>query len=103
MEPSQVRITGPTLKVLGALMSGGRRELAGADIGRETKVSSGTLYPILARLERAGWVKGRWEAQSAGELGRPRRRLYQVTALGVRSYESIARELLPAAARIAWA
>lgn len=42
----------------------------------------GTLYRALHRLERAGLIEGFWEdpAEAAKE-GRPRRRLYRVTAL----------------------
>ena len=50
MSVGEPRITGPTLKVLGALLPG-RIELSGAEISRVTKLASGTLYPILYRLE----------------------------------------------------
>ena len=39
----------------------------------------GSIYPALHRLERAGFLKGRWE-QGAG----PRRRVYRVTPKGER-------------------
>jgi len=87
------RITGPTLKVLGAIISSGHLELAGADVGRETKLRSGTLYPILYRLERAGWLSSRWETEEPEHLGRPRRRLYQVTATGARKAQAAMSEI----------
>ena len=34
----------------------------GAEITNATKIGSGTLYPMLARLESAGWLTGEWEA-----------------------------------------
>jgi DNA-binding PadR family transcriptional regulator len=41
----------------------------------------GTLYRALHRLDRAGLVDSFWEApESAEREGRPRRRLYRVTA-----------------------
>jgi len=43
---------------------------------------SGTLYPILDRLEKAGWLEGYWEEESAPDLGRPRRKLYSLTPSG---------------------
>ena len=46
------------------------------------------FYPILFRLERAGWLESRWEDGDPKALGRPRRRLYQVTALGARKRQS---------------
>ena len=43
----------------------------------------GTLYKALDRMERAGLLDSRWEDPLvAAEQGRPRRRLYRVTAAG---------------------
>ena len=39
-----------------------------------------SLYPLLYRLERKGWVEGRW-VEKAGER---RRRFYRLTTLGRR-------------------
>jgi PadR family transcriptional regulator PadR len=46
----------------------------------------GTLYKALDRLEKAGLLTSQWEdALLAADAGRPRRRLYTVTALGERA------------------
>jgi PadR family transcriptional regulator, regulatory protein PadR len=47
------------------------------------RLKEGTLYPVLYRLERDGYVKARWESEeeAAGRRG-PRRRLYQLTSKG---------------------
>ena len=103
MPAGEPRITGPTLKVLGALLSSGPVELSGAEISRATKLSSGTLYPILFRLERAGWLESRWETDDPRVLGRPRRRFYQVTGLGARNARAAVKELEPAFGRVSWA
>jgi len=93
----------PTLKVLSVLLSQGRDELSGAEIGRTTKLASGTLYPILFRLEKAGWLNSRWETENARELGRPRRRFYQITPLGARNTKAAFKDLEPTFGRAAWA
>ena len=100
---AEPRITGPTLKVLGALLSSGSAELSGAEISRATKLASGTLYPILFRLERAGWLESRWEDDDPKVLGRPRRRFYHATALGARNARAAVKDLEPAFGRVAWA
>ena len=82
----------PTLKVLWALVNAGA-ERAGSQIVQETGLSSGTLYPILIRLEEAGWLESRWEGTAPQELRRPRRRLYLATELGRGSYMAAMREL----------
>jgi len=96
------RITGPTLKVLAALLSSPRDELSGAEIGRAAKLASGTLYPILLRLEGAGWLTSRWEREAPNELGRPRRRFYRVTALGAKKAKAAVKDLQPAFGRLSW-
>ena len=50
---------------------------------------SGTLYPILMRLEERGWLETQWEnlqetpeASAEGRGGRPPRHMYRLTAGG---------------------
>lgn len=47
------------------------------------RLKEGTLYPVLYRLEKDGYIKARWETetQAAGRRG-PRRRLYRLTRKG---------------------
>jgi PadR family transcriptional regulator PadR len=103
MASDEPRITGPTLKVLGTLLSSPRDELSGAEIGRVAKLASGTLYPILLRLEGAGWLQSRWEREDPSELGRPRKRLYRVTAMGAKKARAAVKDLQPALGRLSWA
>ena len=86
----KLRMTGPTLKVLEALLQSSNCDLSGADIAKETKLMSGTLYPILHRLERLGWVSAEFEDVDPSEVGRPRRRFYRLKALA----QPVAREEL---------
>jgi DNA-binding PadR family transcriptional regulator len=52
----------------------------GYDLSRETELKSGTLYPILIRLEKSGWLEARWEDEPTA--GKPRRHLYRLTGSG---------------------
>jgi transcriptional regulator len=60
----------------------------GYDIGRQIELRSNgvvqlhvaSLYPLLYRLEKRGWVSGRW-VERAGDR---RRRYYRLTASGRR-------------------
>ncbi len=54
--------------------------LSGSTITQMLGIGSGTVYPLLARLLRAGWLTAKWEKESGA--GRPRKRLYRLTALG---------------------
>jgi DNA-binding PadR family transcriptional regulator len=74
-----------------------RAELAGADIMRAASISSGTLYPILLRLERVGVLSSRWEDTPATDLGRPRRRFYRLTTHGAQFAGDALRDVAPIA------
>jgi PadR family transcriptional regulator, regulatory protein PadR len=87
------RMTTQTLRVLGAFTTAQPDELSGAEIAKLTGLQSGTLYPILARLEQAEWLESKWEVGDPRELGRPRRRLYQITGLGAKNARSAYREV----------
>jgi DNA-binding PadR family transcriptional regulator len=72
-----------TLRVLKAFLGSPGSELSGADVHKDSGVASGTLYPILLRLEAAGWFVSRWESIDPVSAGRPRRRLYRLTPSGI--------------------
>jgi PadR family transcriptional regulator, regulatory protein PadR len=59
------------------------RELASGE--GSSLISHGTLYKALNRMASMGMLESEWEAaQIAENEGRPRRRLYRVTAEGAR-------------------
>jgi DNA-binding PadR family transcriptional regulator len=77
---SRTHLTYPTALVLQALAGGYHY---GFDIMDATGLPSGTVYPILRRLDREGWVKSRWEKEEiAHREQRPSRRYYELTGLG---------------------
>ena len=51
-------------------------------------VTDGTLYPVLYRLERAGFVEVRWETQQRGVP----RKYYRLTEAGRLELEKLTRE-----------
>jgi len=77
----EIRITLQVLRVLDALLEGGDDERYGFELSKITGLKSGTLYPILARLEAAGWLSSGWENPD-DSTGRPRRRYYRLTGVG---------------------
>jgi DNA-binding PadR family transcriptional regulator len=75
-----------SLSAVAVLDAVARRIRHGFDIMDATGLPSGTVYPILGRLERDGYVRSRWEAQTtASREKRPPRRYYEVTADGVKA------------------
>ena len=68
------------LFVLQALSQGHK---FGFDIMDATQLPSGTVYPVLRRLEAGGLVESAWEEDARSrKVGRPRRRYYQLTKTG---------------------
>ena len=91
------RMTIPTQLVLRALLEDPARELYGVEIGAAAGLPSGTVHPILARLEGLRWVQSRWEDIDTRVAGRPARRYYRLTATGVESARAaLARAYRPA-------
>jgi len=66
--------------ILHAVASGSK---FGFDIMASTGLTSGTVYPALDRLEHAGYLRSKWEDETAAHAeGRPARRYYRLTAEG---------------------
>ena len=74
-------MTYQTALVLEALAVGRHH---GFDIMDATDLPSGTVYPILRRIEEEGLVRARWERDGAARREqRPPRRYYELTAAGI--------------------
>lgn len=74
------RVTEATLDVLEALL-GPDDELYGYRIALRAGRKTGVVYPILDRLEAAGWVESEWEREERGRG--PRRRFYRLSPDGL--------------------
>jgi PadR family transcriptional regulator, regulatory protein PadR len=76
------RMTPQTQAVLRALLADPAAEVYGLQLCSLAELPSGTIHPILARLEAAGWLDSRWEEVDPSEQGRPRRRYYRLNPDG---------------------
>ncbi|WP_244989643.1 PadR family transcriptional regulator [Saccharothrix coeruleofusca] len=77
------KMTLPTQLVLGVLLAEPDKEHYGLEVCQAAGLPSGTVHPILARLESCGWVTSQWEEVDPREQGRPRRRYYRMAPDGV--------------------
>ena len=68
-------------KVLSALLDARNDWSHGYELCRLTGVKSGTLYPLLIRLEAKGYLEAKWQQPMQG--GRPPRHAYRLTASGI--------------------
>lgn len=78
MSLRQRRPSAQTLAVLDALSDGAWSY--GLEIARVTGLKSGSLYPILVRLDERGLLESQWQAPE--RANRPPRHAYRLTAAG---------------------
>jgi PadR family transcriptional regulator, regulatory protein PadR len=76
----RLRSSRQTLAILEALLARPGHWHHGYAISCQTSIPSGTLYPILMRLDKLGWLETRWE--DSVPQGRPLRHLYRLTGNG---------------------
>ncbi len=97
MAPPRIRMTTTTRLVLDALLRAGPGEpMWGYRLCEQTGLGSGTVYPILERLETAGHVRAHWETPRPAD--RPPRRFYELTGTG----RELASQALAARNAAAW-
>jgi DNA-binding PadR family transcriptional regulator len=79
-----MKLTGPLERVLRVFLADLSARQYGYELMKAAKLPSGTLYPMLARLEAEGLVTSQWEPQPQDASGRPPRKYYQLTGEGAR-------------------
>ncbi len=90
-------LTYPTAAVLLAIRQGHQY---GFDLMDATGLPDGTVYPLLRRLERRGVLTAAWEDEDTAKAeGRPPRRYYKLTPVGVASLEEVSQRF-PALVRV---
>jgi PadR family transcriptional regulator, regulatory protein PadR len=80
MKPTRPRLSAETLSILDKFLARPADWQYGYELSRETGLKSGTLYPILMRLEKYALLEARWETT---ENGVPPRHTYRLTPGGL--------------------
>jgi DNA-binding PadR family transcriptional regulator len=70
-------------RVLRAFLEDPAAARYGYELMKAAKIQSGTLYPMLARLAEEGMVVSEWEPHQEQAGGRPPRKWYKLTGIGV--------------------
>jgi DNA-binding PadR family transcriptional regulator len=99
----EVRITATVGKVLRVFLDDVAEPRYGYELMQRTGLASGTVYPILARLEAAGWLISDVEDIEPDAEHRPARRFYRITAAAAEMARSellaLSRQLQPPSAQ----
>ena len=86
MSGTKVRLTAVIMDVFDVLSNSPPDDPAwGLRLCQVTGYGTGTVYPALDRLLKAGWIEDRWE--EAAPADRPRRRFYFTTSAGRAVYQ----------------
>jgi len=78
--PQARTLSAPARKLLALMLQASDGWCHGYDLCRQAGIKSGTLYPLLIRLEGQGYLEAKW--QEPVERGRPPRHAYRLTAKG---------------------
>jgi PadR family transcriptional regulator, regulatory protein PadR len=79
------RLSLQAIEILAVMLEDPTADYYGLDLGKRVGVLTGTVYPLLRRLEDAGWLASAEEDIDPVAAGRPRRRLYRLTGEGERA------------------
>lgn len=90
---SRTRALSPQALAVVAVLADSQGWHHGYDLMSQAGVKSGTLYPLLMRLEAQGMLQARWV--DSPEPGRPARHVYQLTPAGRTWVDSLADALAP--------
>lgn len=90
MPAAPFKLTLATKAVLCAFLADPQAELYGITLSETVGLPSGTIHPILARLQKHGWLQSRW-TQPQGHV--PPRRYYRFTGHGAQQAAQLAAQL----------
>ena len=89
------RLSAPAVKLLALMLEDPAADHDGLDLCRRAELLSGTVYPLLRRLEGVGVLESRFEDVDPSQVGRPARRLYRLVGNGERARAELLRAERP--------
>lgn len=95
------RLSYAGLRILRLFMGDPSAEVTGAQIMKASGLPSGTVYPLLLRFERVGFLQSHWESGDPSQLGHPRRRYYRISRDGLVIAQKALQELNPTGGTLA--
>jgi PadR family transcriptional regulator PadR len=88
MHMADVRVTIAVARVLLEFLADVGESRYGYELMQLTGFPSGKLYPILARLQRIGWLSREREVIDPIQSGRPARYMYRITPDGIEAAQA---------------
>ena len=82
------------VRLLRVMLENATGEFYGLEVASRAGVATGTAYPILARLERAGWLRSEWEDIDPVLEGRRPRRYYRLDGVAATRAHALVQDAL---------
>ncbi|QQC88183.1 PadR family transcriptional regulator [Streptomyces alfalfae] len=102
----QKHLTPAAVRIIQAFLVDPTHRFYATELMETARIGSGSLYPALARMEKAGWVVSQSEDIDPREKGRPARHYYSMTGEGVREAHialvNLSESVLPPASSPGW-
>jgi PadR family transcriptional regulator PadR len=80
--PCVVPLRAAFLNGLAIFVNNPSEQFSGIDICQKTGMKSGTVYPLLIKMEENGWLESEWKDIDPRQEGRPKRHFYKITRGG---------------------
>ncbi|MFC7869446.1 PadR family transcriptional regulator [Streptomyces murinus] len=77
-------LTPAAVRIIQTFLTDPTQRFYATELMKAARVGSGSLYPAITRMEKAGWVLSEDEDVDPRKQGRPARRYYSMTGKGVR-------------------
>lgn len=90
-----LRLTENVVAIFNTMLERPRKAWYGLELAESAEIGSATIYAAMTRMERAGMLRAYWEDVDPSDVGRPRRRLYELTGAGERAGRKALREYRP--------
>jgi PadR family transcriptional regulator PadR len=87
-------VTANVLLISRALLDVPDHRRYGYELMALTHLKTASMYQALHRMEDAGWLTSYWESGHPKQLGRKRRRYYELTEVGRRTAQAYLRHWL---------
>jgi len=90
-----VRITGAFVRTVWFFADNAQQKYCGAEVMRALGLPSGTVYPLLTRMVKSGWLTRELEDVDPRKVGRPAKRFYQLTPAGLKEARKLINRQFP--------
>jgi PadR family transcriptional regulator, regulatory protein PadR len=80
---AETKLTLLELRFLSVFVNRTNQKFSASEIAKILGISYGSSIPLLMRFEKMGWLEVEWEDIDPKEVGRPKRKFYTLSDIGM--------------------